>query len=160
MYKSRFLLTFFTGTYLQLRNNSTVFEELEVSIVDLTVANVVLLATRSGVTVFTVFRLLTDFVCLYTYEFWLSLCRIARSSVILLLPLFLWNSPNMYILVWKHTNNWRNICTFQIPSAKKKFFNKWFKKNNYFESNKFYICNIVSSKKYKSHKNYYYLSIL
>jgi hypothetical protein len=23
---------------------------------------------------FTVFRLLTDFVCLYTYEFWLSLC--------------------------------------------------------------------------------------
>ena len=39
-------------------------------------------------TVFTVFRLLTDFVCLYTYEFWLSLCKIARSSVILLLPLF------------------------------------------------------------------------
>ena len=26
------------------------------------------------ITVFTVFRLLTDFVCLYTYEFWLSLC--------------------------------------------------------------------------------------
>ena len=40
------------------------------------------------ITVFTVFRLLTDFVCLYTYEFWLSLCKIARSSVILLLPLF------------------------------------------------------------------------
>ena len=39
--------------------------------------------------VFTVFRLLTDFVCLYTYEFWLSLCKIVRSSVILLLPL--WN---------------------------------------------------------------------
>jgi hypothetical protein len=37
--------------------------------------------------VFTVFRLLTDFVCLYTYEFWLSLCSIVRSSVILLLPL-------------------------------------------------------------------------
>ena len=31
--------------------------------------------------------LLTDFVCLYTYEFWLSLCKIVRSSVILLLPL-------------------------------------------------------------------------
>jgi hypothetical protein len=31
-----------------LRNNSTVFEELEVSIVDLTVANAVLLVTRSG----------------------------------------------------------------------------------------------------------------
>jgi hypothetical protein len=33
----------------------------------------------------TVFRLLTDFVCLYNYEFWLSLWKIARSSVILLL---------------------------------------------------------------------------
>ena len=37
---------------------------------------------------FRVFRLLTDFVCLYNYEFWLSLCKIVRSSVILLLPLF------------------------------------------------------------------------
>jgi hypothetical protein len=32
----------------ELRNNSTVFEELEVSIVDLTVSNAVLLETRSG----------------------------------------------------------------------------------------------------------------
>jgi hypothetical protein len=32
----------------ELRNNSTVLEELSVSIVDLTVANAVLLATRSG----------------------------------------------------------------------------------------------------------------
>ena len=40
------------------------------------------------ITVFTVFRLLTDFVGLYNYEFWLSLCKIVRSSVILLLPLF------------------------------------------------------------------------
>jgi hypothetical protein len=32
---------------------------------------------------------LTDFVCLYTYEFWLSLCKIVRSSAILLLPLFI-----------------------------------------------------------------------
>ena len=40
------------------------------------------------ITVFTVFRLLTDFVCLYAYEFWLSLCKIVRSSLILLLPLF------------------------------------------------------------------------
>jgi hypothetical protein len=31
---------------------------------------------------------LSYFVCLYTYEFLLSLCKIARSSVILLLPLF------------------------------------------------------------------------
>jgi hypothetical protein len=37
--------SFFWATYL--RNNSTVFEELEVSIVDLTVGNAVLLATRS-----------------------------------------------------------------------------------------------------------------
>jgi hypothetical protein len=32
--------------------------------------------------------LLTDFVCLYNYEFGLSLCKIVRSSVILLLPLY------------------------------------------------------------------------
>jgi len=32
---------------LKLRNNNTVFEELEVSIVDLMVANAVLLATQS-----------------------------------------------------------------------------------------------------------------
>ena len=41
----------------------------------------------SVITVFTVFRLLTDFACLYTYEFWLSLWKIVRSTVILLLPL-------------------------------------------------------------------------
>ena len=45
--------------------------------------------TKSGSLRFSVFRLLTDFVCLYNYEFWLSLCKIVRSSVILLLPLFL-----------------------------------------------------------------------
>ena len=28
------------------------------------------------------------FVCLYTHEFWLSLCKIVRNSIILLLPLF------------------------------------------------------------------------
>jgi hypothetical protein len=33
--------------------------------------------------------LLTDFVCLYNYEFGLSLCKIVRSSVILLLPLLI-----------------------------------------------------------------------
>ena len=44
------------------------------------------------ITVFTVFRLLTDIVCLYNYEFWLSLCKIVRSSVILLLPLFNWET--------------------------------------------------------------------
>jgi hypothetical protein len=35
-----------------LRNNHTVFKELEVSIVDLMVANAVLLATRSGYLIF------------------------------------------------------------------------------------------------------------
>ena len=40
--------------------------------------------------VFTVFRLLTDFVCLYTYEFWMFLWKIVRSSVILLLSLSTW----------------------------------------------------------------------
>ena len=46
------------------------------------------------ITIFTVFRLLSDFVSLYTYEFWLSFCKIVRSSVILLLPLFvLFSSP-------------------------------------------------------------------
>jgi hypothetical protein len=38
-----------------------------------------------------VFRLLTDFVCLLTYEFCLSLWKIARCSVILLLPLCITN---------------------------------------------------------------------
>ena len=37
-----------------------------------------------------------------------------NSSNTVLLFLFLWNSPNVYTLVWKHTNKWRNICTFQI----------------------------------------------
>ena len=40
-----------------------------------------------AIAVFPVFRLLTDFVCLLTYEFWLSLWKIVRCSVILLLPL-------------------------------------------------------------------------
>jgi hypothetical protein len=44
-----------------------------------------------AIAVFPVFRLLTDFVCLLTCEFCLSLWKIARCSVILLLPLF--NSP-------------------------------------------------------------------
>ena len=40
------------------------------------------------IAVFPVFRLLTDFVCLLKYEFYLSLWKIARCSVILLLPLW------------------------------------------------------------------------
>jgi hypothetical protein len=44
--------------------------------------------------------LLTDFVCLYNYEFGLSLRKIVRSSVILLLPLFKVNNSVL---------NWDNI---------------------------------------------------
>jgi len=40
-----------------------------------------------AIEVFPVFRLLSDFVSLLTYEFCLSLWKIARCSVILLLPL-------------------------------------------------------------------------
>ena len=47
------------------------------------------------ITVFTVFRLLTDFVCLLTYEFWLSLWKIVRSSVICYYP---------YLFITQHAN--------------------------------------------------------
>ena len=53
-----------------------------------------------GHCVFTVFQLLTDFVCLYTYEFLLSLCKIVRSSVILLLPLSPPSPPEMHCLFY------------------------------------------------------------
>ena len=60
--------------------------------------------TKSGSLRFSVFRLLTDFVSLYNNEFWLSLCKIVRSSVILLLPLIIHvypvfgsNIPKYYI---------------------------------------------------------------
>jgi hypothetical protein len=58
------------------------------------------------ITVFTVFLLLTDFVCLYNYEFGLSLCKIVRSSVILLLPLFIDGSkvPTVTVTVFKYRN--------------------------------------------------------
>jgi hypothetical protein len=52
--------------------------------------------------VFTVFRLLTDFVCLYNYEFWFSICKIVRSSVIVLLPLS--NKANRRKRQIQHTN--------------------------------------------------------
>ena len=51
------------------------------------------------------FRLLTDFVCLYNYEVWLSLCKIVRSSVILLLSLFEWYTDAMTTLLTT-----TNIC--------------------------------------------------
>jgi hypothetical protein len=85
------------------------------------------------------FRLLTDFVYLYTYEFWLSLCKIARSSVILLLPLIYWNQMlnvfvivcslclsgresfiYIYIAVWDpcfKICHWDYICAFHNPES-------------------------------------------
>ena len=42
---------------------------------------------KRGLSCLSALLLLTDFVCLYNYEFGLSLCKIVRSSVILLLPL-------------------------------------------------------------------------
>jgi hypothetical protein len=59
---------------------------------------------------FTVFRLLTDFVCLYTYEFWLSLCKIVRSSVILFLPLF--TNSSVYVMVVIFPDRGRKSPTF------------------------------------------------
>jgi hypothetical protein len=49
---------------------------------------------------------LTDFVCLYNYEFWLSLCKIVRSSVILLLPLFDSSSVFDHFIYQK---NWHHV---------------------------------------------------
>jgi hypothetical protein len=51
-----------------------------------------------NILIFSVFRLLTDFAYLYTYEFWLSFCKIVGSLVILLLPLLV-----------KHHNPWYTI---------------------------------------------------
>ena len=39
-------------------------------------------------------------VCLYTYEFWLSLCKIVWSSVILLLPLFAMYAFMDQVVIW------------------------------------------------------------
>jgi hypothetical protein len=55
--------------------------------------------TKSGSLRFSVFRLLTDFVCLYTCEFWLSLWKIVRSSVICYYPY----------------STQFNICTYLVP---------------------------------------------
>jgi hypothetical protein len=59
--------------------------------------------------VFIVFQLLTDFVCLYTYEFWLSLWKIVRSSVILLLPLFICFFDSIFKLTV-----WHFFCFFPL----------------------------------------------
>ena len=70
------------------------------------------------VAVFTVFRLLTDFVCLYNYEFWLSLYKIVRSSVILLLPLF---NNNKQKPTWSVLQAWVTILTHTLDHCRKMF---------------------------------------
>jgi hypothetical protein len=52
------------------------------------------------------FPVVDDFFCLYTYEFWLSLWKIVRSSVILLLPLYtniqyIYNDQSLALLVFR-----------------------------------------------------------
>ena len=68
------------------------------------------------ITVFTVFRLLTDFVCLYTYEFWLPLWKIVRSSVILLLPILIYGLwlPLWYLQTFLVTDNQFVITTVEV----------------------------------------------
>ena len=65
--------------------------------------------------VFTVFRFLTEFVCLYTYEFWISLWKIVRSSVILLLPLITSNWQTL----WRQniSNKLRHILKPQLHAS-------------------------------------------
>jgi hypothetical protein len=70
-----------------------------------------------AIMVFPVFRLLTDFVCLLTYEFCLSLWKIARCSVIFLLPLFAtgrWFSQgNLVSSSSQHSTLWKSIVNYR-----------------------------------------------
>ena len=79
-----------------------------------------------GHCVFPSFRLLTDLVCLLTYEFCLSLWKIARCSVILLLPLplrvFILTLLKMYgyyieVHVKKRINNIQNTASACFPDT-------------------------------------------
>ena len=46
------------------------------------------------------YPIFVPFVCLYTYEFWPSLCKIVRSSVILLLPLINYSTLYSTAITW------------------------------------------------------------
>ena len=67
------------------------------------------------IAVFPVFRLLTDFVCLLIYEFCLSFWKIARCSVILLLPLFINQIVSMNQNRYLHFNYYHFIETSAGP---------------------------------------------
>ena len=65
----------------------------------------------------------TDFVCLYTYEFWLSLCKIVRSSVILLLPLFIMENisrPSIFT-----SNNNYIVCSYDELQIRDEFYRRF-----------------------------------
>jgi hypothetical protein len=78
---------------------STVFEELTVSIVDLTVANISFLLRQNW--------LGPEPTSVITVSNYWAVSWLTKDS-------------HVYTLVWKHTNKWWNIYTFQIPSAKKR----------------------------------------
>jgi hypothetical protein len=82
--------------------------------------------TKLGSLQFSVFRLLTDFVCLYTNEFWLSLWKIVRSSVIFVLPLLKINvikkmeiicNNTRKITILKNTSNKNVVIKFSAHNA-------------------------------------------
>ena len=70
------------------------------------------------------FRLVTDFVCLYNYEFGLSLCKIVRSSVILLLPLLKDNFQDNWANASNNVNDiwetWKYIVNTAAESVARK----------------------------------------
>jgi hypothetical protein len=81
--------------------------------------------TKSGSLRFSVFRLLTDFVCLYNYEFWLSLCKIVRSSVILLLPLFPGNNSSTKFKISAFALNLSVTCNRSVVFSRFSGFLHW-----------------------------------
>jgi hypothetical protein len=99
------LWTVWAAKELKLRNNSTVFEELEVSIVDLMAANAVSLATQSGASKMDI--------CDRQIHNW-HWQHFKYSTVI---PILMKFSQRVHTSL--KTYKWRNICTFQILSAKK-----------------------------------------
>ena len=70
-----------------------------------------------AIAVFPVFRLLTNFVCLLTYEFCISLWKIARCSVILLLPLF----PKAWVILSDFDLSCQCPFVFLLPKTFKLF---------------------------------------
>ena len=83
-----------------------------------------------AIAVFPVFRLLTYFVCLLTYEFCLSPWKIARCSVILLLPLWAvssWYHDEAVHLMWQLcTMLWNGITMINWSLTKIPLNNIWY----------------------------------